>query len=248
MNKKVFISGSISLKKIPACVESSIQRIKDQNITILVGDADGIDFLVQKYCKKLNYSSVYVYSIYSSPRYIITGFNQKHVVAGSDIKKERDRQKEKDEEMTMDSDYSLVIWDGKSKGSYQNILRAIENDKKVKVYLNDENNFLENSKINSEEITSIFRKNNGYSAAEVVEYLKSEGENYFNNTRAFNKYLMKNGIIKKEEGIYQPMPQHEQLIIIDEYRGKIKGIKFNTDFIAWIVKWIKEKKSLDIFS
>jgi len=248
VNKKVFISGSISIKKIPACVEKSIQRIRDQNITILVGDADGIDFLVQKYSKNLNYYSVYVYSIYSSPRYTITGFNQKHVIAESHSKKERDRQKEKDKSMTMDSDYSLVIWDGKSKGSYQNIIRAIENDKKVKVYLNDENSFLDNSKINSEEITSIFRKNNGYSAAEVVEHLKSKKEDYFKNTRAFNKCLLENNIIKKENGIYKPMPQHEKLIIIIEYKGKITGIKFNNDFIAWIEKWIKEKESLDIFS
>ena len=37
--------------------------------------------------------------------------------------------------MTNDSEYSLVIWDGKSKGSYSNILRSLEQNKPVKVYM-----------------------------------------------------------------------------------------------------------------
>lgn len=144
--------------------------------------------------------------------------------------------------MTEDSEYSLVIWDGKSKGSYQNILRALEYNKKIKVYLHSENKFLEPNKITNEEIEFIYRKNNGYTAKEVVEYLINEGEDYFQQTRAFNKCLMEQHIIKKEDGIYLPMPQYEKLIIIDKYRGKIKGIKFNNDFINWVEKWVKEIK------
>jgi len=239
----VFISGSIAIKSIPNGVKNSLNMIIDQGIHINVGDADGIDAMIQNYCKKQNYSNVTVYSIYSSPRYIVSGFNKKHIVAKTDSKKERERQTEKDEAMTLDSDYSLVIWDGKSKGSYQNILRAINNDKKVKVYLQNENRFLDPQKIIEEEIEFIYRKNNGYTAKEVVEYLIKEGEGYFQQTRAFNKCLMQKNIIKREDGIYLPMPQYEQLFIIEKYRGKVKGIKFNNDFIKWVKKWIKEIKS-----
>lgn len=63
---KVFISGSISIKKLPACVEDSIKKIIDAKLEILVGDADGIDTMVQNYCKKLNYNAVTVYSIYKT--------------------------------------------------------------------------------------------------------------------------------------------------------------------------------------
>ncbi|MCK4493157.1 MAG: hypothetical protein KAU26_03830 [Methylococcales bacterium] len=49
-------------------------------------------------------------------------------------------------------------------------------------------------------------------------------------------------IIKKENGGYLPMPKYENLFLIDEYRGKIKGIKFNNDFIKWVKKWVKEIK------
>ena len=242
MSKKVFVSGSITIKKLPNCVENSISRIKEQSLEILVGDADGIDTLIQNYCKKINYSNVTVYSIYSTPRNKVSQFNTRYIAVETDSKKERERQREKDRAMTMDSDYSLVIWDGKSKGSYHNILRAIENNKKVKVYLHSEKKFLESQKITNDEIEFIYRENNGYTAKEVVEYLNNEGEDYFKQTRAFNKCLMEHGIIKKEDGVYLPMPKYEELFIIDKYRGKVKGVKFNNQFINWVEKWVKDIK------
>ena len=243
----VFISGSISIKKLPVCVEDSIKKIIDARLEILVGDADGIDTMVQNFCKKLNYSVVTVYSIYKTPRYKIKDFNSKYIVVQSDSKKERELQKEKDEAMTIDSEYSFVIWDGKSTGSYNNILRAINNDKKIKLYLNYENRFLDTKKITINEIEYIFRKNNGYTASEVVEYLKKEGEEFFQNTKSFNKCLLDNNVIKKEESIYMPMPNYEHLFYVDKYQGKIKGIRFTNEFINWIERWIKKNKQPEEF-
>lgn len=240
----VFISGSIAIKSIPRSVENSINRIMDQNININVGDADGIDSMIQNYCKRKKYFNVTVYSIYSSPRYKAPCFNKKYIIVKSESKRERERQKEKDSAMTIESDFSLVIWDGKSKGSYQNIRRAIENNKKVKVYLQLENQYLGASKVTSDEIEFIYRENNGYTAKEVVEYLLNEGEDFFQQTRAFNKCLMEQHIIKKENGIYLPIPQYENLFLIDKYRGKVKGIKFNNHFINWVEKWVKKIKPL----
>lgn len=238
----VFISGSIAVKIIPRDVETSINKIIEQNISILVGDADGMDTMVQNYCKKKNYKNVTVYSIYTSPRYKVPEFNKKYITVSTDSKKERERQKEKDAAMTNDSDYSLVIWDGKSKGSYQNILRAIESNKKVKVFLQSENRYLDASKVNNDEIEYIYRKNNGYTAKEVVEYLISEGEEYFKQTRAFNKCMLEQHVIKKEDGVYLPVPGYEHMFIIDKYRGKVKGVKFNNEFINWVENWVKKNK------
>jgi len=247
---KVFISGSISIKKLPACVEDSIKKIIDAKLEILVGDADGIDTMVQNCCKKLNYNSVTVYSIYKSPRYKVQEFYNKYIVPQSDSKKERELQQEKDKAMTLDSEYSFVIWDGKSKGSYHNILRAIDNEKKIKLYLSNESKFLETIKITKNEIDYIFRKNNGYTASEIVEYLKKEGEEYFQNTRVFNKCLLDNNVIKKEKSVYIPMPDYEYLFYVDKYRGQIKGIRFTNEFINWIEKWIvknKQPEEFDLF-
>jgi len=242
MNNKVFISGSITITQLPDCIEDSIRKIKDQNLEILVGDADGIDTLVQDFCKILNYSNVTVYSIYSSPRYKVPEFNKQYIAVKSDTKKERERQKEKDSAMTQDSDYSLVIWDGKSKGSYQNILRALENKKKIKVYLHSEEQFLATENITYNEIEDIYRKNNGYSAKEVVEHLKGEGEDYFQSTRAFNKCLIEHGVLKKEGNVYHPMQDYSHLFMVNKYKGKITGVRFTNQFISWIKDWVEEIK------
>jgi len=238
--KKVFISGSISIKKLPVVVEESLDNIFKEGMEILVGDADGIDTMVQNYCKRANYGKVTVYSIYPTPRYMVNGFNKKYIKPKSDSKKERELQKEKDEAMTLDSEYSFVIWDGKSKGSFSNVVRALENNKKIKLYLSDINGYMQQSKITKTEIEFIYRKNNGYSAAEVVEYLKSIGENFFPYTRAFNKKLIDHKIIKKEDVVYVPMPKYKKLFMIDKYRGKVTGIRFTNEFIDWVEKWVKK--------
>jgi len=46
--------------------------------------------------------------------------------------------------------------------------------------------------------------------------------------------LVQNSIIKKDDNIYQPMSQYEDLFIIDRYRGRVKGIKFRSEFLGWI--------------
>lgn len=239
---KVFISGSISIKTLPSCVKESIKKVISQNMEILIGDAGGIDSIVQHFCKSQGYYNVTVYSIYPVPRYIIDGFKSSFILLKTESKKERERQAEKDKAMTLDSDFSLIIWDGKSKGSYRNALRAIENHKKTKIYLDCEDRFLCQEKNNELEIEYIFRKNNGYTAAEVVDYLISEGEDFFKNAREFNKCLIENKIIKKEDDIYKPMLGYEHLFFIEEYRGKNKGIKFKNEFVNWVEKWLKEIK------
>jgi len=239
----VFISGSIAIKELPIPVERSLDNIMTAGMEILVGDADGIDAMVQNYCTKKHYNNVTVYSIYTTPRYKIEGFKQKTINPSSDSKRERERQKEKDAAMTKDSDYSFVIWDGISKGSYSNIIRAIENSKKIKLYLSEINGFIEPIKISKNEIEFTFRKNNGYSAAEVVEHLKSEGEEYFQQTRILNKLLVEHNIIKKEDNVYLPMPEYEHLFMVAKYRGKVTGIRFTNEFINWLEKWLKKIKT-----
>lgn len=239
MSEKVFISGSIAIGKLSDDVKESIDKIIVNNLQILVGDADGIDTMVQKYCVEKNYSNVIVYSIFSIPRYCASeSFERKRVFVSEEIKKERERQQKKDKVMTADSDYSLVIWDGKSKGSYTNITRALQSNKKVKVYLNG--TFLEPDKTTKEEIDFIYRANNGYTASEVVDFLKESFCDFFNKTQDLNKYLVQKAILTKDDGVYVPNKEYEDLFFIDKYRGKIKGIRFKNEFIDWIETVLKK--------
>lgn len=241
MKNKVFINGSISIKKLPYEVKNSIDKIIKQNFEILVGDANGIDSLVQDYCVSLNYFNVMVYSIYFKPRYKSSEkFKFKNIDVSNIIKKERQRQQEKDKAMTKDSEFIFTIWDGKSEGSYANIIRGLENDKKIKVYLSNKELFLEKDKITKEEIEFIYRENNGYTASEVIEYLKNEADNMFQKTQDLNKYLIQKLIIQKEDNIYLPTNKYKDLFIINKYHGKTKGIKFKNEFIYWIENYIKK--------
>jgi len=243
MKNKVFISGSISINKLPQEVKNSIDRIVKQNFEILVGDAKGIDTLVQNYCLSLNYYNVTIYSISTFSRYKASeNFKIKYIEVPNSIKRERQRQQEKDKAMTLDSEFTFTIWDSKSKGSYTNILRAFDNHKKLKIYLSDKNLFL--NQITKDKIEFIYRENNGYTASEIIQYLKNEAEVIFQKTQDLNKYLIQKLIIQKDDKIYMPTNKYENLFIIDKYHGRIKGIKFKNEFIDWIKKYIKEDKKL----
>jgi hypothetical protein len=240
---KVFISGSISIKTIPKPVLASIDRIISSNMEVLVGDADGVDAMVQSVLYRTGYKSVTVYSIYATPRNLKGPFDHKTVVPNSSSKRERELQQEKDAAMTTDSDYSLVIWDGKSRGSYGNAIRALGQKKKVKLYLASESRFLEASEVTLGEIERLYRRTNGYSAAEVVQALKEKGEDFFQQTRSLNKQLLEHHIIRKEGNTYVPMPEYQDLFLVEQYRGRVRGIRFKDDFVAWADNWIKEIKT-----
>ncbi len=237
IENSVFISGSIAIKTLPLEVKNSIQKIVKNKIEVLVGDANGIDSLVQDYCLSLNYFNVTVYSISSLPRQRASDkFHLKTITPPNEIKGGRERQQSKDEAMTKDSQYSFVIWDGKSKGSYANVIRAFEQDKKIKLYA--ENRFLEPCEINRKNTEFIYRKNSGYTAFEVAQKFK----NIFNRTQDLNRYLVQNSIIKKDDNIYQPMRKYEDLFIVDRYRGRVKGIKFRSEFLGWIEGSLKSDR------
>jgi uncharacterized phage-like protein YoqJ len=239
----VFISGSISIKVLPVKVKQSIDKIIAQNMTILVGDAEGIDALVQEYCLQKNYSNVVVYTVFSIPRVFKNNehcqFQTNKIIIDSTEKlsNERERQMRKDSAMTQDSDYSLVVWDSVSRGSYQNILRAISQNKKVKLYRVDIENFMPWSEISAELITQVYRENVGYSAKEVVALLESVSDK-FKNTKRFYDYLITEKIIdtqpKTKRDIYTPCPAYRHLLIVDEYHGMAKGVRFKPAFIDFI--------------
>ena len=237
--KKVFISGSIAIKALPECVLLSLDKMMQNNLEILVGDASGIDEQILKYFSKHKYKNVTVYSIYNQPRNLNSSdFKVKVIDIEIESNREREKQKEKDKAMTNDSEYSLVIWDGKSKGSYSNILRSLEQKKAVKVYLDEIYDFIEKDKITVPEIEYIYRKNNGYTAQEIVEYLLEINITQFKNTRDLNKYLIEKKIIAKEESIYIPV-MDKNFFIIETYQGKVSGLKFTNEFIQWFEQEIK---------
>lgn len=112
---KVFVSGSISIKKLPQIAVEKLDSIIAHNFTVLVGDANGVDRLIQEYLKQKSYPNVCVY--YAGNK-IRNNWQMVNIVSNLTG---RALYTQKDKKMAQDSDYGMMIWDGKSKGTRANI-------------------------------------------------------------------------------------------------------------------------------
>jgi len=141
----IFISGSISINKLPPLALEKINAIIAKNYTILIGDAKGVDLLVQEYLLKKKYNNVIVYFTGENIRNNVGNWESNKIIMGTDNKKGRELYTVKDKAMANDADYGLMIWDGKSKGTLGNINEMKKQNKHFYVILNgeivDDNNF-----------------------------------------------------------------------------------------------------------
>ena len=133
---KVFVSGSISIKSLSSIVKQKLDNIMSKNLTVLVGDANGIDNIVQKYLFMNNYNNVVVYYAGNSIRNNIGHWTTENVPSG-DLQG-RAKYTLKDLRMASDSDFGLMIWDGQSKGTQNNIKEMLNLGKHFYVIQNNE--------------------------------------------------------------------------------------------------------------
>ena len=47
MKKRVFIAGSMSIKHLDTNIQLRLDKVADQDLEVLVGDADGVDTSIQ---------------------------------------------------------------------------------------------------------------------------------------------------------------------------------------------------------
>ncbi len=131
---KVFIGGSISIKYLDTKVVMLINKYMDQKFEILIGDAYGVDSLVQKHCFNKMYDKVKVYASNGYARNNIGAWTIEKVNVPSNIYG-REFYTQKDIAMTSDCDFGFMIWDEKSIGTLTNIKRLIQYGKSCIVYL-----------------------------------------------------------------------------------------------------------------
>ena len=96
---------------------------------VLIGDAYGVDTLVQQMLKdKYDYPFVTVYASNGKARNNIGNWNVKAIDVPSGIYG-REFYTYKDVAMSNDCDFGFMLWDGKSKGTLNNIERLLSMDK-----------------------------------------------------------------------------------------------------------------------
>lgn len=138
---RVFISGSMRIKRLDKNVLSRINNILDKEYDVIVGDADGVDSSIQEYLKQKGAKSVRVYCTGSRPRNNMGNWKTKNI---STTSKPGTRAyfTAKDLEMANDCDYGLMVWDTKSTGTLSNAIELLSRHKKSLVYINKAKEFL----------------------------------------------------------------------------------------------------------
>lgn len=131
---KIFIAGPRAVSKLNSEVIMRLENIINNDFFVLVGDANGIDKAIQKYYDERKYQNVIVYAAGEQVRNNIGNWNTTKVKATNGIKG-FDFYALKDKQMAIDADYGLMIWNGKSKGTFNNIINLVKLNKIVLLYL-----------------------------------------------------------------------------------------------------------------
>ena len=125
--QKLFVSGSKSISKLSDAAISLLDDAIKKGMEILVGDCYGVDAAVQKYLDQRNYSNVTVYCSGEKTRnYFLTGARVRSCADLSKGLNGREFNYVKDIQMCGDCDRALMIWDGKSEGTRENIKRMLD--------------------------------------------------------------------------------------------------------------------------
>jgi hypothetical protein len=125
----VFVSGSRKISRLNMETRNRLKNVVDKQFSILVGDANGADKVFQKYLAEMRYPNVVVFCSGGHCRNNLGNWNVKNISVDSKLKG-RDFYTQKDKAMAAEADYGLVLWDGKSPGSFNNIMELVKNRKK----------------------------------------------------------------------------------------------------------------------
>jgi hypothetical protein len=164
---KVFIGGSQSIRKLPASVAARIDNIVGGGFTVLIGDARGADTCVQKYLAEKAYANALVFCT-GACRNNAGGWKT-IVISANAGERSFDFYALKDREMASEADYGLMVWDGKSKGTLNNVLNLLDENKSALVFFSPEESF--HTIRNAEDISAILAKCNKRALAIFEEKL-----------------------------------------------------------------------------
>ncbi len=131
---KVFFGGSRKVGRLNKEMKERADNIISSGYKILLGDANGADRAMQDYLFQKSYSNVEVFCAGNICRNNVG----KWPVRAVEIKKStRNFQyyAVRDSKMSEEADYGFMLWDGKSKGTLNNVLNLLELRKSALVYL-----------------------------------------------------------------------------------------------------------------
>jgi hypothetical protein len=137
---KVFIGGSRRLSRLSADVLSRLDAIVDKQIAVIVGDANGADKAVQQFFASKKYPHVTVFCT-GEPRNNVGSWALHSISAAPTSRRDRDFYTRKDVAMADEASHGLMLWDGESQGTLNNVVNLLNKQKPVVVYFAPEKSF-----------------------------------------------------------------------------------------------------------
>ena len=130
----VFVAGSRQISRLPAEVGSRLDTMIEKGFQVLVGDANGADKAIQRYLADRSYPNVLVHCMKDHCRNNVGNWPTREIDAPRGARG-FDYYSLKDRAMADAAEYGLMLWDGKSKGTVNNVVNLSRDHKPVVVYV-----------------------------------------------------------------------------------------------------------------
>lgn len=140
--KKVFIGGSRKITRLHADVRQRLDRVIENNLPVLIGDAAGADKAVQQYLHGKNFKSVEVFCAGGVCRNNLGGWPVREIPVNG-RRKDFAFYAAKDQAMAAEASIGLMIWDGQSVGTLMNVYRLLQQGKTVIAYVTPSAKFVD---------------------------------------------------------------------------------------------------------
>jgi hypothetical protein len=132
---KVFIGGSRRVSRLGEQVKARLDEIIRKQLPVIIGDANGADKAVQDYFRRRGYEQVEVFCTEGRCRNNVGNWKIRPVPAPAGRKRDFEYYAAKDRVMAGEGSIGFMLWDGKSRGTLANVLRLLEQGKKVVMYV-----------------------------------------------------------------------------------------------------------------
>lgn len=137
----VFLGGSRRIARLNDSIRSKLDGLIDRGLWFFVGDANGADRALQQRLADRGYERVIVYAIAGSLRNNV-GHWKVYLVNPPKGAHGFELYSAKDKQMANDASYGLMLWDGKSRGTLENVRNLLAQRKPVAVYLRSARRFV----------------------------------------------------------------------------------------------------------
>lgn len=141
--KKVFISGSRRISRVGEDVTARIDRIIEQRLPIIIGDAPGVDRAIQDHLHRRGYDLVEVFCTGGACRNNRGGWPVRPITPPAGVRRGFAFYAAKDRAMADEAGFGLLLWDGESVGTLMNLKRLNDRRKKALLWVAREREFVD---------------------------------------------------------------------------------------------------------